>query len=117
MPYSSEQKTGVITLLIFSGAMLMWWWMTLGASVEYDIAAAREIREREVREIKFAVDINRATWVEFAALPGLGEKLSHAIVAHRQTHGDFSSIGSIRDVRGIGNKRLARVQRYLVCAP
>jgi competence protein ComEA len=39
------------------------------------------------------------------ALPGIGPKLSQAIVSHREQNGPFSSPEDLMSVRGIGAKR------------
>jgi competence protein ComEA len=50
------------------------------------------------------VDLNLATAAELQTLPGVGPVLSERIVAHREQHGPFASVGELRDVAGIGEK-------------
>lgn len=65
----------------------------------------------------FTIDVNSATWVEWAQLPGIGETLARRIVADREEHGPFRSIDDVVRVRGIGQKTLARFRPHLRMAP
>ena len=49
-----------------------------------------------------AVDLNRASPEELEALPGVGPATAAAIVAWRQDHGRFRTVGDLLEVRGIG---------------
>ena len=60
------------------------------------------------------IDINTAKWPEIVVLPGLGEKLARAIVAHRETIGPFDSLDAIQSVPGIGEKKLNQLRPYLL---
>ncbi len=62
----------------------------------------------------FQVDLNRATWVELAQLPGLGPVLAKRIVEYRRQHGNFRRVEHLVRVRGIGPRRLQRLQPFLV---
>jgi len=61
----------------------------------------------------FQVDINSADWSELIQLPGLGETLARRIVAWRSAHGRFATIDQLRQVSGIGPKRLESWRPYL----
>lgn len=53
------------------------------------------------------VNLNTATQAELEALPGIGPTLAQSIVAERDRRGGFTSVGQLRQVRGIGDKRFA----------
>ena len=61
------------------------------------------------------LDLNRATAEELQKLPGIGEKLSEAIVAYREEQGPFQSAEELLRIPGIGEKRLSAI-RDLVTA-
>jgi competence protein ComEA len=48
------------------------------------------------------VDINTASAQELEELPGIGPTLAQNIMDHRESHGPFSTIEEVMDVRGIG---------------
>ena len=57
--------------------------------------------------------LNQASAQDLALLGGLNPRQARAIVAHRQRHGPFPSVESLRQVHGIGKKTLAKVAPYL----
>lgn len=65
----------------------------------------------------FAVEVNSATWVEWAQLEGLGETLARRIVEDREEHGPFQTPDDLLRVRGIGRRTLDRIRPFLVGFP
>ncbi len=63
-----------------------------------------EIDRLPERQYDYQLDVNRATWIEWTLLEGIGEKLAKRIVADREDHGPFKSIEDVRRVKGIGPK-------------
>jgi competence ComEA-like helix-hairpin-helix protein len=59
------------------------------------------------------IDLNRATAVDLALLPGVGAKTAAAIVEDRETRGPFTSVAELERVRGIGAATLRELAPYL----
>lgn len=59
------------------------------------------------------IDLNLATSGDLRLLPGIGPKVADRIVAHRAEHGAFRDVGQLRDVRGIGEKTYARIEKLV----
>ena len=59
------------------------------------------------------VNINTATAAELQRVPGIGPKTAERIVAMRRNVGKFRSVDDLLAVRGIGQKRLAKMKPYL----
>ena len=59
------------------------------------------------------VSLNSATVQELESLPGVGPATAQKIVDFRASHGAFASIDQLREVGGIGEKKLARLSPYL----
>lgn len=59
-----------------------------------------------------AVDINHATVEELSALHGVGEAKAKRIVAYRESH-CFQSIDELSQVKGIGEKTVAKNKKEL----
>ena len=55
------------------------------------------------------VNINTATLEELMTLPGIGEAKGRAILAYREEHGAFVYPEELRNVKGIGEKRLQAI--------
>ncbi len=62
---------------------------------------------------RFTVNINTATAVELAQLPGLGPALAQRIVDQRVEHGAFPSIEALLEVPGIGAITLSELRPHL----
>ena len=59
------------------------------------------------------IDINKADASTLATLPGMGPGISQAIVAYREEHGPFAAVDGLLAVKGIGEKRLARIRELV----
>jgi competence protein ComEA len=75
-----------------------------------------EIVSQQSREYYYSIDINRASWVEWAQLDGIGEKLARRIVQDRDEQGSFRSIDDLRRVRGLGPKLVEKLRPFLKCS-
>jgi competence protein ComEA len=63
--------------------------------------------------IRYRLDVNRATWVEWSQLDGIGETLARRIVADRDAHGPFRSLEDLSRVKGIGPRTLDKMRPWL----
>lgn len=60
-----------------------------------------------------STNLNTATPLELMELPGIGEVLAGRIVTYRLQRGGFASVEELREVRGIGEKRLETLRKYV----
>ena len=67
-----------------------------------------------LREARYAVDINQASWPELAQLPGIGKILAQRIVNYRMENGLFTTLDELRQVHGIGARSLKKMLPYLL---
>ena len=64
------------------------------------------------------INLNTATAVQLATLPGIGPKAADLIVQYRQKNGSFKKVEEIMNVRGIGEKTFLKLKsRITVGAP
>lgn len=56
------------------------------------------------------LDLNRATAEELQGLPGIGPVLAQRVVDQRTTHGPFHTVDDLREVKGIGKKRMDQLR-------
>lgn len=56
------------------------------------------------------LDLNRATAEELQHLPGIGPVLAQRVIEQRTTHGAFHTVDGLRDVKGIGKKRMDQLR-------
>ncbi len=97
----------VLALAVVAGAG----WQT----VAYWRIGAEPLRVVPEGPPTYRVNVNAADWVTLVLVPGLGETLARRIVAERKARGGrFGSLDDLTAVRGIGEKKLARLRPYLV---
>lgn len=63
------------------------------------------------------IDINVASARDLEAVPGIGPKLAARIVETRDMRGAFASVERLRDIPGIGRKRLSQLAPFLDAGP
>lgn len=59
------------------------------------------------------LDINLASVEDLTTLPGIGLALAQRIVDYREQNGRFSSVEELRNISGIGEKRLSAILEYI----
>jgi competence protein ComEA len=75
-------------------------------SVNYPAGASRG-------KLDSKIDINKADAATLATLPGMGPGISQAIVSYRDAHGPFADVDGLKAVKGIGEKRLAKIRELV----
>jgi len=59
------------------------------------------------------LDLNKATAAELDALPGIGPAIAARIIEQRKRAGGFRSVEDLLEVRGIGEKTLAKFRQWV----
>lgn len=60
-----------------------------------------------------AVDLNTASIAELNEISGIGTAKAQAIIEYREKNGPFNSVDDLLNVKGIGDKLLARIRPQL----
>jgi competence protein ComEA len=60
------------------------------------------------------VDLNHATADELQHLPGIGPVLAQRVIEQRTAHGPFHTVDDLRDVKGIGKKRMDQLRPLIM---
>mgnify|MGYP001592698914 CR=1 FL=1 len=60
------------------------------------------------------VDINKTTFSELRTIPGMGEKLAKRIIDYRSSHGGFKDVEELKQIKGIKDKKLERIRKYII---
>ena len=97
------------TLLVALVVLLTIHWLRLSRWGTVSI----ELTSQQPREYYYSLDINSASWVEWAQLDGIGEKLAKRIVADREERGPFRNASDVGRVRGIHFKQLESMKPFL----
>ena len=56
------------------------------------------------------INLNTATAVQIATLPGIGPKTADLIIQYRQKNGSFKKVEEIMNVRGVGEKSFLKLK-------
>lgn len=59
------------------------------------------------------VNINTATSEELQQVPGIGPATAQKILQMRKSYGPFKSVDDLLAIRGLGQKRLDKMRKYL----
>ena len=100
----------ILSVLVFVGIgyqYLSWRWQG---------AAFVEIERLPERQYDFKVDINKASWIEWMQLEGIGELMARRIEEDRKTNGPFTSVDDLDRVPGIGTVTLDTIRPWLICS-
>lgn len=100
-------------LTAIAAAMLLAWWLLAGGPTGKLV----EIDRARPLDYQFLVNVNSAEWPELSQLPEIGPLLARRIVDSRQQQGPFRQSADLLRVPGIGQRKLARFQKYLAPLP
>lgn len=102
------------------------WIADADTSTGVELSAVRETVSRLAAERRRAseplragerIDVNTAPAVEIERLPRVGPALAGRIVAHRQAHGAFRTLGDLDEVTGIGPALLESLAPHVALVP
>ena len=60
------------------------------------------------------VNINRADLEQLTVIPGIGSKMAQRIIDYRIQHGPFKRVEDLIRIKGIGEKKLAKMRQWVV---
>lgn len=84
----------------------------VGSAAENATSTARAVRataSAALRRQPAPIDINTAPVSDLQNLPGVGIRAAQRIVAHRESHGGFSSVEDLGAVEGFDQHRVSRL--------
>jgi competence protein ComEA len=87
-------------------------------TVEEERAGEIRVRQgrmeaRKLLVFGLPVDLNAATTEDLRLLPGIGEGLAREIITRRDRRKGFRSLEELRGIRGIGEKKMARLRPFV----
>lgn len=111
-----DQVTVAVLLAVLGGAIFFWHGMVFhtpgGASFSVpEISAVEKPRDNPAL---YLVDINTAAVHDLILLPGIGEKTAERIILDREENGPYQCVNDLTRIRGIGAKKVAALQDYVL---
>jgi len=102
--FTKEEKSVIFTIL--TGAIAGIFILAFINPKTADIETASSLKP-------LLININQATAEELVKLPGIGPSYAEKIIKYRQENGGFKSAEELQKVKGIGNKKFIKIQRYV----
>ena len=59
------------------------------------------------------INVNTADAIALQQLPGIGPVLAQRLIAYRDSIGSYADADELLDVKGIGKKKLEKIEKYL----
>lgn len=88
-------------------------YILLGAMLSCVIALNASAGSKKKIPPSKPIDINAATSEELQQLPGVGPVIAQRILDYRKKSGPFRNVDELMAVRGISDKRLAKIKPYV----
>jgi len=63
------------------------------------------------------LDLNRVSVEDLCLIPGIGESLAQEIVAYRERRKGFRSVGELKQVKGVNEKKWQTLKTYFQVTP
>ncbi|BDF94973.1 MULTISPECIES: ComEA family DNA-binding protein [Pseudoalteromonas] len=73
-------------------------------------AAVSKVEATESAGKTQLINVNQATVEQLSQLPGIGKSKAQAIVDYRTKQGKFKSVADLAQVKGIGDKLVAKLE-------
>lgn len=111
---SNAQKDAVnLVRLVPDGSHLFIPFVSQGGSASIVSPSDPSGHASSVSDPPLQFSLNEASPSQLDELPGVGPSMAKRIVAYRTAHGGFKSLDELRQVKGIGAKKLEVLKRYL----
>jgi comEA protein len=72
-----------------------------------------EVKDEVASEATFIINVNKANAEALQQLSGIGPAYARRIVEYRQLNGPFETNEQLLDIKGIGEKRLAKIKPFI----
>ena len=82
-----------------------------GSQEEMRVTLGR-MEAKKLLVFSIPLDINRVSVEDLCLVPGIGEPLAREILTHRDRRKGFRSLEELRNVKGIGEKKIGDIKNY-----
>lgn len=89
----------------------------ISLSAEGGVLKITELSSVKRLALGLPIDLNRASEEDLLLVPGIGERMAAQIVQLRQSRGKFERLSDLTVVRGIKDRKLRELEKYLTIGP
>ena len=91
---------------------MAWWSLAIRVPLVLSLLVGTSVLAKKKPPAK-PVNINTATSEELQQVPGIGPATAGKILQMRKSYGAFKSVDDLLAIRGLGQKRLDKMRKYL----
>ncbi len=73
-----------------------------------------DFSDNKLESVGTKINVNTADVKKLILLPGIGKKTAEKIVEYRKIHGKFIKSSDLLKVKGIGKKKLKKIEKFLI---
>jgi len=110
-----EKRALLLLIGCFALGTLFYYWQEgeFASGKEYSVKINSPQKATQVSNQNRKININEASQSELESLPGVGPRTAERILAHREAKGRFYKIEDLLEVKGIGEKKLQKISKYI----
>jgi competence ComEA-like helix-hairpin-helix protein len=106
--FTREERMAIILVL----AALWVGWLVKCLVIVYP--GTETLYQGEKLESKpLLINLNTATYKDLVRVPGIGNGTASSIISYRYAHGSFHDVEELLEIKGIGEKKLSRIRKFL----
>ncbi len=102
------KKQGIVGILLLAVCMILAFSPAMMAAETGKKGAQAQVTAGQMK-----VNINSADLDALCQIPGIGPKMAERIISYRKANGRFKRVEDLLNVKGIGEKKLARMKGFL----
>ena len=104
-----EQKA----IIFISSLLLLGLFLRQFIKPSYKTLINKFQKENKQTKIDFKLDINQAKFEDLIKLPGIGESIANRIISYRDENGGFNSLEELTNVKGIAEKKIKQIEKFI----
>lgn len=93
--------------------LAVWFMLFCGLGLAAPLAVSAADNPPQKVAAASVIDINSASAAELQTISGIGPVTADRIVAYRNEHGKFATVDELEKVKGIGEKTLAKIRKFV----
>jgi competence protein ComEA len=112
------KETALFDITSFSGTLETGTLVTIAKESPDEIKVKLgRMEARKLLVFSIPLDLNRVSVEDLCLIPGIGESLAREIVTYRERRKGFQSVDELKNVKGIGERKLQSFKSYFIVRP
>lgn len=104
MILTKEEKAILLIILIS---------LVIGSFIYFLTSYKNQIKKENISTSQIYLNLNTATIDDLDKIPGIGKIIAQRIIEYREKNNGFKNIGELKYVKGISDKKLEKIKKYI----